>query len=71
MYTSDANYVLTSDNATYCVCFGPNSLADAAKVAALLNNDMMERRLPHPATAMMPMTHLIDVLHGDPVGRHD
>lgn len=70
MYIADANYVLTPDNATHCVCYGDNSLADAARIAALLNDDAMTRT-PHPATAMMPMTHLIDVLHGDAVGRHD
>lgn len=71
MYTSDANYVLTADNTTYCVCFGPNSLNEAARIAALLNQHAMESRTPHPAADMMPMAHPIDVLHGDAVGQHD
>ena len=71
VYTSDQNYVLKPDGSTHCVCPGPNSFADAARIARLENQDAMEQRLPHPATDMMPMAHLIDVLHGDPVGRHD
>lgn len=28
-------------------------------------------RTPHPAVQMSPMPYLIDIIHGDPVGRHD
>lgn len=70
MYTSDQNYVLKPNGATHCVCQGPNSFADAARIARLENQDAMEQRLPHPATAMMPLDS-IEAMHGDPVGRHD
>lgn len=32
---------------------------------------MLGNRLPHAATEMKPLPHLIDILHGDAVGRHD
>jgi carbon storage regulator len=32
---------------------------------------MLSNRLSHPATQMDPLPHLVDILHGDPVGRHD
>jgi len=70
MFRSNGSYVL-NDGETHCVCYGRTKVADAARIASLLNDDAILQRTPHPATALQPMTQNDEVLHGDLVGRHD